>query len=101
MSIISDHALTSTTLAAPPPPPIPLLEQPLTPDDLVGFCRDGLAHFKAPRRVVGIDALPRTATGKLQRFRVREMARESGVADAPAGDGAGSDRTTTHTQTVV
>jgi benzoate-CoA ligase family protein len=76
-------------------------EAGVTPDDLVGFCRDGLAHFKAPRKVVGIEALPRTATGKLQRFRVREMARESGVADAPAGEGAGSDRTTTQAQTVV
>ncbi|MGH3356347.1 MAG: benzoate-CoA ligase family protein [Nocardioidaceae bacterium] len=48
-----------------------------TPEELVGFCRDGLAHFKAPRSVVRVDALPRTATGKLQRFRVREMATES------------------------
>ncbi len=42
-------------------------------DVLVAFCRDGLAHFKAPRAVVVVDNLPRTATGKLQRFKVREL----------------------------
>jgi benzoate-CoA ligase family protein len=56
----------------------------VTPEDLVGFCREGLAHFKAPRQVVGIDALPRTATGKLQRFRVRQMAAEAGLAESAA-----------------
>jgi acyl-coenzyme A synthetase/AMP-(fatty) acid ligase len=40
--------------------------------ELVEFCRAGLAHFKAPRAVVVVDALPRTATGKLQRFKVRD-----------------------------
>jgi benzoate-CoA ligase len=45
-------------------------------DELVEFCRAGLSSFKRPRRVVLVDELPRTATGKLQRFRVRELARE-------------------------
>ena len=42
-----------------------------TPEELVAWCRDGLAHFKAPRQVVFVDELPKTATGKLQRFKVR------------------------------
>ncbi len=41
--------------------------------ELVQWCRDGLAHFKAPRQVVFVDDLPKTATGKLQRFKVRGM----------------------------
>ena len=45
-------------------------------DELVEFCRAGLSSFKRPRRVVLVDELPRTATGKLQRFRVRELAGE-------------------------
>jgi benzoate-CoA ligase family protein len=45
-----------------------------TPDELVAFCRGGLASFKRPRHVLFVDALPQTATGKLQRFRVREFA---------------------------
>jgi benzoate-CoA ligase family protein len=44
--------------------------------DLVGFCREGLASFKRPRNVLVFDALPTTATGKLQRFRIRELALE-------------------------
>ena len=42
-----------------------------TPDELIAWCRDGLAHFKAPRQVVFVEDLPKTATGKLQRFKVR------------------------------
>ncbi len=45
----------------------------VTEDELVAWCRDGLAHFKAPRQVVLVDDLPKTATGKLQRFKVRTM----------------------------
>ena len=39
---------------------------------LIDFCRQHLAHFKCPTAVKFIDALPRTATGKLQKFRLRE-----------------------------
>ncbi len=52
-------------------------------DALVAWCRDGLAHFKAPRQVVLVDDLPKTATGKLQRFKVRGMvARDPAAAPA-------------------
>lgn len=40
---------------------------------LVAWCRDGLAHFKAPRQVLFVTDLPKTATGKLQRFKVRDL----------------------------
>jgi len=45
----------------------------VTPDELIAWCRDELAHFKCPRAVVFVGELPKTATGKLQRFRVREL----------------------------
>jgi benzoate-CoA ligase family protein len=41
--------------------------------ELINWCRDGMAHFKAPRHVVFVDELPKTATGKLQRFKVRAL----------------------------
>jgi acyl-coenzyme A synthetase/AMP-(fatty) acid ligase len=47
-----------------------------TTADLSAFCREGLAAFKRPRHVLLFDAMPVTATGKLQRFRVRELAIE-------------------------
>ncbi|MER7517981.1 AMP-binding protein [Streptomyces sp. NPDC126499] len=39
---------------------------------LRSFVRARLAPYKAPREIVFLDALPRTATGKLQRFRLRD-----------------------------
>lgn len=41
--------------------------------DVIAFCRERLAHFKCPRRVVFVE-LPKTATGKIQKFRLRELA---------------------------
>jgi fatty-acyl-CoA synthase len=41
--------------------------------ELIAFCRERLAHFKCPRRVVFM-ALPKTATGKIQKFRLRDIA---------------------------
>ncbi|MFI6108842.1 AMP-binding protein [Streptomyces sp. NPDC051310] len=38
---------------------------------LRGFVKTRLAPYKCPREIVFLDALPRTATGKLQRFRLR------------------------------
>ena len=46
---------------------------PVTQEELIGWCRQELAHFKCPRSVVFVDDLPKTATGKLQRFKVREL----------------------------
>ncbi len=40
---------------------------------LIEFCRERLAHFKCPTSVEFVEALPRTATGKLQKFKLREQ----------------------------
>lgn len=47
----------------------------VTEDELVQWCREGLAAFKRPRAVLVLDELPKTATGKVQRFKLREQAR--------------------------
>jgi fatty-acyl-CoA synthase len=39
--------------------------------DLIAHCRSRLAHFKCPTSVEFRDELPRTATGKLQKFKLR------------------------------
>jgi acyl-CoA synthetase (AMP-forming)/AMP-acid ligase II len=44
----------------------------LTESELIAFSREHLAHFKCPTSVEFLDALPRTATGKLQKFLLRE-----------------------------
>src|SRR5438874_8359651 len=40
--------------------------------DLIAFSRDRLAHFKCPTAIDFVESLPRTATGKLQKFVIRE-----------------------------
>ncbi len=42
--------------------------------ELIGFARDRLAHFKAPKGVSFVDELPKTATGKIQKFVLRKGA---------------------------
>jgi benzoate-CoA ligase family protein len=52
------------------------------PDEVVAFCRAGLAGFKRPRLVVQLDELPRTGTGKIQRYRLRALAGATGTPAA-------------------
>ncbi|MGI9433020.1 MAG: long-chain-fatty-acid--CoA ligase [Myxococcota bacterium] len=44
-----------------------------TEAELIEFTREHLAHFKCPTSIQFVDELPRTATGKLQKFRLREQ----------------------------
>jgi fatty-acyl-CoA synthase len=45
--------------------------------DLIAWCRQSLAHYKSPRHVVFCE-LPKTSTGKVQKFKLREMAKDVG-----------------------
>jgi fatty-acyl-CoA synthase len=47
---------------------------PLTAEDVILWCRANLGHYKAPRTVV-FGLLPKTATGKIQKYELRERAR--------------------------
>ncbi|MGH9133070.1 MAG: AMP-binding enzyme, partial [Ilumatobacteraceae bacterium] len=40
---------------------------------LEAHCRERMASFKRPRRVVATDVLPKTATGKVQRYQLRQQ----------------------------
>jgi len=44
-----------------------------TVDDIIACCRDGMAHYKVPKTVV-FGELPKTSTGKIQKFKLREKA---------------------------
>ncbi|MFD0661676.1 benzoate-CoA ligase family protein [Thermocatellispora tengchongensis] len=50
-----------------------VVQEKVTAEELIQWCRDGLAAFKRPRQVIFLDQLPKTATGKIQRFRIREL----------------------------
>jgi fatty-acyl-CoA synthase len=41
-------------------------------EELIKYCRESLAGYKCPKRIEFVDELPRTATGKLQKFKLRE-----------------------------
>jgi len=42
-----------------------------TPEELKAFCRENLAHFKVPTAFHFVNELPKTATGKIQKFVLR------------------------------
>ena len=44
----------------------------VTGEELIAHCRASLAGFKCPKRIEFVETLPRTATGKLQKFKLRE-----------------------------
>jgi fatty-acyl-CoA synthase len=46
----------------------------VTEDDVIAFARGNLAHFKAPRGVTFVSELPKTATGKIQKYVLRKGA---------------------------
>ncbi len=46
---------------------------PPTGPDLVAHCRERLAGYKCPKRIEFVDTLPRTATGKIQKFKIRQQ----------------------------
>ena len=51
-----------------------------TEAEIIAFCREHMAHFKAPRRVV-FGALPKTSTGKIQKFQLRQQAKSASAID--------------------
>jgi benzoate-CoA ligase family protein len=52
---------------------VPVSGRAVDADALVTWCREGLAAYKRPRAVVGMDELPKTATGKIRRNVLREL----------------------------
>ncbi|HIW78681.1 MAG TPA: AMP-binding protein [Candidatus Bilophila faecipullorum] len=46
----------------------------LAPEDVRDYCRGKIAWYKIPRYVAVVDAFPLTASGKIQKYKLREMA---------------------------
>ena len=60
---------------------VPEPGQHVTLEELRNFCRDQLASFKIPKQLIELDALPRTATGKVLKRELRAQAMESKPSD--------------------
>ncbi|WP_327185552.1 AMP-binding protein [Streptomyces sp. NBC_01334] len=68
---------------------------------LRAFLKEELAPYKCPREFVFLDALPRTATGKLQRFRLRAEGHLAGRVeghDQRHSEGRAEDRSEDHSE---
>jgi len=60
----------------------------VTAEELIAWCRENMARFKVPKTVI-FGPLPKTSTGKIQKFLLRERARALPAADlAPDAGGA-------------
>jgi len=53
-----------------------------TADELREFCKGRIAHFKTPRHIKFVDEFPMTISGKVQKFKMREVSvAELGLTD--------------------
>ena len=52
----------------------------VTAEELTEFCRERMARFKVPKRFI-FEALPKTSTGKIQKFVLREKAKSTAAIE--------------------
>jgi fatty-acyl-CoA synthase len=48
----------------------------LTPEEVKDFCRGKIARHKIPSHVFFIDAFPLTGSGKIQKFKLKDVAQQ-------------------------
>ena len=46
---------------------------PVAAEEIIAYCRENMAHYKIPKTVV-FGPLPKTSTGKIQKFVLRDTA---------------------------
>jgi acyl-CoA synthetase (AMP-forming)/AMP-acid ligase II len=54
---------------------VPRPDTSVTPDGVIAWCRDSMANYKVPRYVRIVSELPTNSTGKVLKFKLREMAK--------------------------
>ena len=60
---------------------VPKAGQSVSEEEVRAFCKGRIAHYKVPKYVRVVEAFPTTVTGKIQKFRIREvMMKELGLA---------------------
>ncbi|KAI3417462.1 uncharacterized protein J3R85_014416 [Psidium guajava] len=55
---------------------------PPTEKEIVEYCRSRLPHYMVPKTVVFKEELPKTSTGKIQKYLLREMAKQMGSSSS-------------------
>ncbi|MGD2247457.1 MAG: AMP-binding protein [Candidatus Methanofastidiosia archaeon] len=57
-------------------------KEDLTPEDITEYCKGKISHQKIPKYIKFVDEFPMTVTGKVKKFKIREMAtKELGLKD--------------------
>lgn len=51
----------------------------MTVNELRDYCKDKIAHFKIPRYVEFVNEYPKTTSGKIQKFRLKEQMENRGL----------------------
>ncbi|ELZ07603.1 long-chain-fatty-acid--CoA ligase [Natrialba aegyptia] len=51
---------------------VPTPDADATPEEIKAYCLENLAEYKHPREVGFVETLPRTTTGKVQKFKIRD-----------------------------
>lgn len=52
----------------------------VTEQEIIDFTQANIARYKAPKKVIFVDVLPRNASGKLMKYQLRETYNESGIS---------------------
>ncbi|GMN58399.1 hypothetical protein TIFTF001_027495 [Ficus carica] len=55
-----------------------------TEEEIMEYCREKLPHYMVPKSVVFRDELPKTSTGKIQKFLLKDIAKKMGSAATTA-----------------
>ncbi|KAG5064225.1 hypothetical protein JHK85_005408 [Glycine max] len=53
-------------------------KEKLTEKDMIQYCKDNMPHYMVPKTVVFKDELPKTSTGKIQKFVLKQIANNMG-----------------------
>jgi acyl-CoA synthetase (AMP-forming)/AMP-acid ligase II len=56
---------------------VPKQGKPADEEALISFCRERLAGFETPKRVIFVDSLPETVGGKVLKYRLREQFKDA------------------------
>lgn len=51
---------------------VPKSGNELSEAEVIAFCKDKLAHFKAPKKIIFVDKLPKTGSGKIYKYKLRQ-----------------------------
>ncbi|KAJ8629350.1 hypothetical protein MRB53_022673 [Persea americana] len=62
-------------------PSAPGVKTDVSQEDIISYCRKNMSHFMVPKKVIFVEELPKTSTGKIKKFQLRALAKELANSD--------------------